>query len=308
MSILRIISVTVPVTDPITIAVQGGETQMLQKLVDIYEGRCFYGYKILKVRHIIKMDAAVVSTLSLATVPVSFTAETISYAPGDTIVGFRIMNVLSGFHYGTFDHGRVSTAIDPNLPVGDAETLHISTVISAEYPMTSPDITLRVCFYRHPTTFTVWKCDDNYEEVDQASEISGHIAAIRAEIDTFDKDTVEFFKKLFYPWKTQQNKPHGATEYDLVDLSRKTKLPTYLCLDPRSGMFSGKVYGYADNKYPDDYIIGDGVSGVDVVISLLAEYLKKLYTLRDAAVKFNAAKRNSPGQLTIWRAIEGTKR
>lgn len=310
MSIRRIISVTVSVADPITLFVQNGEQQMLQKLVDIYEGRCYFGYKITKVLWIIKMDAAVIvyPMPNSANVPVTFMAETICYKPGDTLVGFEPVNTLKGVVFGNFKHGCASMAIDPNLPSGGPGSKLITTVLGATYETSTPKIILRVGFYQHPESFTVWEIDEDYEVVDVVMQILTQIAAVRAEIAEMDRESVSFFENLFYPWKKKQTIPFGAKEYDLTSLAEKKKLPKYLCLDARAGMFSGKVYGYENNIFPGDYVIGEGMQSVDAMVALLSDYLKKLNTLSSAVEIFNKEQRNTPSHLTIWRAIDGMKR
>lgn len=283
---------------------------MLQKLVDIYEGRCYFGYKIVKVLWIIRMDAAVIvyPTPDTANVPVTFMAETICYKQGDTLVGFKPVTTLKGVTYGDFEHGCASMVVDPEIPRGPPGSLQITTVLGSTYETSTPKIILRVGFYRHPETFTVWRCDDEYEVVDQAAQIMQQINAIRANIDEMDQESVKFFEDLFYPWKKKQTIPFGAKEYKLTSLAEKNLLPTYLCLDPRAGMFSGKVYGFEENVFPNDYIVGEGLTSIDVVIALLSNYLKSLHTLHSAVEAYDKEKRNSPGYLTMWRAIEGMKR
>jgi hypothetical protein len=234
-------------------------------------------------------------------------AETVSYKAGDVIVDFQSVRNMDGVLYGTFAHGKAALTLDANQPAGQVGTIFIANVITATFETSKTDIVLRLKFYSPPTVYTVWECVGEYEESDQSSEICNQIKKMQDNIAELDAESIEFVTDLFYPWKKSQAKPNSAREYDLVNLSKQSELPKYLCLDYRPGMFSGKVYGYDDDIFPGDYLPKVGTSSFNVVIALLSEYLKNLNVLYTAATTFNREKRNLTSQFMIFHTIKNMK-
>lgn len=305
MTTRRTISVEIAVDDPITLSVSNGAQQLMQKLANIYEGKCHLGCKIMKIERITNIGMIQIAYPGPATanVPVTFIAETVQYDAGDIIVDFRPARILENRAYGNFRHGFASMVVSDDVPITPGSTIVVAKVVDTTYETTSPSIILRLVPYSHPKNFTVWEPTGDYEESDQSNEIARQIEALASEINKMDAESRKFFEGQFYPWQKKESLPFGAKEYNIIELSRRKSLPKYICMDRRSGYFSPIVYGYTDDKFPTDYVRGEGVSAVDVVILLLSEHLKSLRVLESCINTFDAKKRSSPEQLILWKSF-----
>jgi hypothetical protein len=290
MIITKLITVGLDILNPINVC-SDIHSNILNILIDKYEKKCFRGCYIQSINKIVKMDDCYINQEgppNQATMGVIFEVTAIIYPIGEIVNGCKVVKkdkktgIICSSDYASillnyedaFDSIQVNQII--SVRVGGARynigTSKISINAIPFLPFIAP-----IVYKINPATISI---------KETLQDILKYIAEEEKLAESLKQKNAkgwEFFEKLIYNYKADQEAPKGAKVLKLQDLiNGKVDKIKYLSRDQRINLVHPITYGYDEMKdLPTGVNLKEGLALNDIMMLLFGDYYNNLKTVRE---------------------------
>lgn len=289
MLIKKNIEIGIDVQNPINIFTDPENIKHI--LEDRYEGKCYRGCYIKKINRILRIGDCVINqdgSPNFGTIPVIMEVTAVAYAVGEIINGCVVQNKdKSGIIICSTDIASIMLLSNKSLEsITKGQTISIR-VAGVRYNQGSSKISINAIPYLFTNKPIIYKVNAITEKdkllLDNVLE---RITTEEEEMSKLKKENPrawETFDQLLYAYKEEQKTPAGARTLNILDIVSKglDQKVIYLSRDPRINLSSPNVYGYVDEKFPEDSIKKYEVPTSNALLLLLEDYCAHLRTIRE---------------------------
>jgi len=307
---------------------------VLDKLRQIFEGKCYKSSLIFKILKIIRRSMvrpAQNLTDGSGNVNVVFEAESIVYNENDIITDCVVKNVeRSGELICKIDHAAIhirGNVILRGIQIG--QTIPIR-VMGVRYSKGKDNITINATPYFHPMSFFLYKTDialtkSTDETVSIISDLIKNAEAEEVKFNDVDSKIKEFFIKIFYPFKSVVKSESKFKEMNMITDAKRfiggaekentmfvmrhpitdKSLPTIFHID--ESIFKGDLpkLTLLDTKLYDIKIVKE--SYAQILINYLEEYIGYLKMIQELTTTFNTEEKRQAHK-NIWEIYNRIKK
>lgn len=268
---------------------------VLNILKNTYEGKCFRECYIITIDDIIDISDGYVANTgndSYVKIYVRFAATVREFTLGEVITGCKVTEKKAGIIICNTEYASVylkENKLLSGVRIGQLIPVKFG---SAKYSIGNNKISIKglpFIFTNEPVAYHIninsFSTDD-LKFFDDVMKRVDYEEEQRKILLNENSSGVNFFDKLLYAWKTEQQTPKNATVVSLPDMIRNNKLNTgYVSLDNRLNMSSGSVYVFKD-KPQTHKLLGDDAKAA--IYHMLEQYSSHLRTIREMITIYNS--------------------
>jgi len=292
------------------------DTNIMNILVDRFEGYCYKSCYIRKILRIVRRSECVIDQDNLEAfgkVSVQFEAEVEVLLAGEVVNGCKVEKKNAhGVMICTRDN--LVAGIMPN-PLFDsvAEGQLISIrIIGCKYQIGQPRITAQALpyMYQNGTVFHITEALTP-EDIEYLEPALKNVREEEAKLKKVDAASVKAFGNLLYAFIKPQKPPAGAKEAKITDSKTLAGLAdVYVVRDSRINLATPIAYTYnniadVQKAYPD-VEINTTMSSRGVVLNLIHDYINHIRTIREMTAIYNTQERFESHK-NLWKIFKKMK-
>jgi hypothetical protein len=287
---------------------------LMQILVDRYEGRCYAGCHISKVNTIHRVGECVINqdgSPTFGTIPVICTVTAVVFACGEVINACVVKNKDKATGALICDTPVASIIVNHN-PVFESITTGqiISTrVVDCRYVISSRKISVSAVHFTFSVSPAAYQlAPATPEDIAMLSDVLERIKYEEAEavkMKATNAQAWSTFNQLLYAYQAVQPPPSGATVVDIKTLLA-TPQPTYAWIsrDNRLDLSTSSAYVYDAPPFPNNVRAVTGTPGVH--LHLFEDYCAHLRTIREMVETYSTDALITSHR-NLWQCFRKTK-
>ena len=286
MRITKIIETGLNIPSPIDVYSEA-ESNILDMVTGIYEGKCYRNCRIEKVLRIVNISECIIvnrGDYAGGTVNVQFEVEATVYYRGEVITGCVVKHKNQGLIVA--QHETASIFIQSHEQLASIQVDQIIPVVVGEatYNIQQELISINAVPYVPNRSSINYKLEGTLNDSDKKF-LELAIGRMETEekltSEVKNKKGLQFFKDRVYPYREPQKTPKGATSEDLKKLIKQTEFSGWYCRDKRILPTDPIVYKY-DGPVDDPDITNNATADIrHALLALIEDYTNNLRVVRE---------------------------
>ena len=276
---------------------------LLHILADKFEGRCYQNLLIKNIVSIIRNSEGIFNNLSnecIVTMHVIFKAEGISFAPGNVVVGCKVIHKNPNIVLGQTEDASVTMANSKELaPITIGQFIPVR-VLEVLYTIYNNRISIRVEPYIPSKTFRIYEINGSVP-VEKLTEfqmiVTDEIAAF-SKLKGSNASAVDFFSKIIHP-HAEPSVAEPLVEFASMQANFKGWY----------GRDSRLAIGVAGVVHYDEAPEGEVITGSPVTMleNLVTDYVSQLRLVREL-VEFYSTQKLLQDHRNLWKVLSQVKK